>query len=278
MESKQMSRKAAQEYVYDYDSAMTVKFHASRTAEKQAAWFLPYLKPDMRLLDCGCGSGSITVGLANAVRPGHVIGVDMSTREIERACERATDKQIPNVHFATGNIYQLDFPDNSFDALFSHNVLEHLPDPLVALQEMRRVLKPGGITGIRDCDYGGLVLAPDNGFWEEFITLWDGDWKRSKDGNSRMGRHLGKLLYEAGFADVRMSASYDVNGDLASRKIWVQGMISMLSKADFVERVTAGKFATLEELESLKKEWLAWQELPEGIMAISHFEAVGRKA
>jgi len=179
MISNHDTNKAEQEYVYDDDSAMTVNYHASRTADKQAAWFLPYLKPGMTLLDSGCGSGSITVGLAKAVKPGQVTGLDISESEIRRARVRAADDKRTNIRFAVGNIYRLNFSDNSFDALFSHNVLEHVPDPYGALQEMRRVLKPGGIIGIRDCDYGGLILAPDDGFFEKALSIWEEDWVRA---------------------------------------------------------------------------------------------------
>ena len=73
------------EYAHGYDSAMTLKLHASRTVDRQAGWFLPYLRPGMTLLDCGCASGSITVGLTKVVEPDQVTGVDISQIEIERA-------------------------------------------------------------------------------------------------------------------------------------------------------------------------------------------------
>ena len=83
-------------YIHDNDSTMTLRQHASRTAEKHAGWFVPYLRPGMTLLDCGCASGSITVGLAEAVAPGHVTGIDISEVEIGRAetrVEQETCKQ-----------------------------------------------------------------------------------------------------------------------------------------------------------------------------------------
>ncbi len=53
-----------------------------RTAERFAAQLLPHLRPGMRLLDCGCGPGSITVGLASVVAPGEVVGVDLEPRRL----------------------------------------------------------------------------------------------------------------------------------------------------------------------------------------------------
>ena len=86
MKNKPDSNKAEQEYAYGYDSYVTTKYIGSRTAQTHAAWFLPYLQSGVTLLDCGCASGSITVGLARAVEPGQVTGVDISEIEIERPC------------------------------------------------------------------------------------------------------------------------------------------------------------------------------------------------
>jgi ubiquinone/menaquinone biosynthesis C-methylase UbiE len=72
-------------YAHGYDSALTHQLHAGRTAPTHAAFFIPYLQPGMHLLDCGCGSGAITLGLAQAVHPGFVVGIDVAEIEIERS-------------------------------------------------------------------------------------------------------------------------------------------------------------------------------------------------
>lgn len=125
----------------------------------------------MVLLDCGCATGSITVGLAKVVAPGQVTGVDISEIEIERAQVRAAEAGLTNIRFVVGNIYQLDFPNNSFDAVFSHNVLEHVAEPGRALREMYRVLNPGGVVGIRDTDMGGALLAPPDKRTEQSAAI-----------------------------------------------------------------------------------------------------------
>jgi ubiquinone/menaquinone biosynthesis C-methylase UbiE len=127
-------------YIFEYQSSITQQFHGSRTASRNAAFLLPHLRPDMSLLDCGCGAGSITVGLAERVAPGEVVGVDISESQIEKAREIAANDNILNLRFDVASIYDLPFPSNSFDSVFSHAVLEHLDDPIQALKEMRRVL------------------------------------------------------------------------------------------------------------------------------------------
>src|SRR6185436_3740511 len=105
------------------------------------------LKPGMRLLDCGCGPGGITVGLAQRVSPGEVIGVDVGGAQLEHARERASTAKVSTT-FREASIYSLPFLDAEFDAVFSHALFEHLPEPLQALAEIYRVLKPGGCVGL----------------------------------------------------------------------------------------------------------------------------------
>jgi ubiquinone/menaquinone biosynthesis C-methylase UbiE len=276
MTSKPGNNKADQEYFTGNDSDFTLKYHSSRTADTHAGWFLPYLQPGMTLLDCGCGSGSITVGLANAVEPGQVTGVDISEIEIKRARKRAAETKIANIGFEVGNIHRLDYSDDSFDALFSHNVLEHISEPSSVLREMRRILKPSGIIGIRDIDMGGILIVPDEGLLEQFLAIHEADWNNI-GGLPRIGRLLGELLSEVGFVEVEISVSYDFYGDLEGRRFIAQVLVSRLAEADFVERVTGCGLAKVEELEVMKDAWLTWRELPGALFAISHCEAIGRK-
>ena len=90
-----------------------VEFMARRTADSHAAFFLPHLRPGMRLLDCGCGPGGITVGLAQRVRPGEVTGVDMGGAQLERAREHASAAKV-HVTFREASVYSLPFPDADF--------------------------------------------------------------------------------------------------------------------------------------------------------------------
>jgi len=134
-----------------YSFADSLAFHQSqsqRTTEVHAAFFLPYLRPGMHLIDCGCGTGSITVGLAEAISPGEVTGIEISASDVDLARERAKKGGHTNLRFEVADVYELPLPDESVDAAFFHGVLAHLNDPVKALREAHRVLKPGGVVGV----------------------------------------------------------------------------------------------------------------------------------
>src|SRR5436190_6023772 len=104
-----------------------LRSHTWRTAENSAVYLLPELRPGQRLLDVGCGPGTITVDLARRVAPGEVVGIDAAPEVIEQT--PAAD----GVTFAVGDVYALDSADGSFDVVHAHQVLQHLTDPVRAL-------------------------------------------------------------------------------------------------------------------------------------------------
>src|SRR5882757_6132468 len=135
-----------------------LRSHRWRTVENSAAYVASYFVAGARVLDVGCGPGTITLDIAGRVTPGRVVGVDASAAVIEQAQRDAAG--VDNVEFATGDIYALDFADASFDVVHAHQVLQHLPDPIGALREMRRVCKPDGVVAARDSDYSTFTWYP----------------------------------------------------------------------------------------------------------------------
>lgn len=104
----------------------------------------------MRLLDCGCGVGSITLDLAERVAPGAVIGVDLDETQLALAREDARQRGLANTRFKVASVYELPFADGSFDVVLAHKLLFHLSGQLRALKELRRVLVPSGVVAISD--------------------------------------------------------------------------------------------------------------------------------
>jgi len=106
------------------------------------------LSPDDRVLDVGCGTGFGTEGLLQETE--HVHGLDQSVHQMEKAWAKL-GKHDP-VTFARGDAERLPYKENSFDALWSSGSIEYWPNPVSALEEFRRVVKPGGPV---------LVVGPD---------------------------------------------------------------------------------------------------------------------
>jgi ubiquinone/menaquinone biosynthesis C-methylase UbiE len=152
-----------------HDSVL--RSHRWRTAQNSCAYLLPHLKPDMQILDIGCGPGNITCDLASLVPNGSVIGLDRAETVIVQAQELAKERGVGNVTFATGNIFKLPYADGTFDVVHAHQVLQHLGDPTSALKEMKRVIKKDtGIVAARDMSH--FVHWPVQPELEEFRELF----------------------------------------------------------------------------------------------------------
>ncbi len=113
---------------------------------------LAHIGPDSRVLDVGCGTGTLAIVLAERVgAAGRVSGIDPGAQQIARARSKAAGRNLP-VDFQIGVIEHLAFPDQSFDAVVNSIMMHHLPDDLKrqGLAEIARVLKPGGRLVIAD--------------------------------------------------------------------------------------------------------------------------------
>lgn len=257
-------------------SEVAVERYINRRAEKQAAFFLPYLEPGMSLIDCGCGPGTITAGLAAIVSPGKVIGFDSGDDNIRLAQDFATEQEAHNVEFRVADIHEIPFPDGSFDAAFIHNVLEHLSDPIDALAEVRRVLKPGGVLGVRDVDLDGFIYWPTNPILDRYLEVFIENWKLGS-GDPTMGKRLRSLITEAGFGKVSGSATYDTYGTPESVKAFCENAAKQALAPDFVERVTKTELLNKSDLEEVAEAFLTLSKNTEAFLANGHCEAVGWK-
>src|SRR5258706_13521133 len=119
----------------------TVRQHSQRTADEAAAFLLPELRPGMRLLDVGCGPGSITRGLAERIAPGQAVGLDLSRETLAAARAEAAAPGLDNLQYQEGSVDELPFSYASFGVVYAHPVLQHLPEPDPELLEMPSVLR-----------------------------------------------------------------------------------------------------------------------------------------
>lgn len=239
-------------------SEPTLRLMLERTAAKHAAFFTPFLRRGMRLLDCGCGPGTITIDLAKLVGPEQVFGIDLELGQVRDARDRARQQQA-NASFEVASIYALPFPDGHFDAVFAHALFEHLREPARALREMRRVLRSSGLVGIRSPDWAGWVVHPVNPVLEEAFRLFK-EIQIANGGNPYVGRTLKGLLREAGFSNISVSASYEIFDDRACFVEWLANCLELKGHT---------------ELGRNARELRAWSENPDALVAVSWFEGVG---
>ena len=169
-----------------------------RDAQTFLPFLLPHLKPGLDVLDAGCGVGSIALDLAPTIAPGRIFGIDVDLEQIEVARTTAAQRGIDNAEFATASVYELPFDDASFDAVYANAVLFYLSEPLRALVEFKRVLRPGGLAAVSDDDLGTVVISPDRPELELAPRLFECAVEH-EGGNGRYSRHLRTLMLEAGF-------------------------------------------------------------------------------
>jgi len=260
-------------YTHGYDGRLS-QMHAARTAEREAAFFLSQLREGMRLLDMGCGSGSITVGLAAAVAPGEVVGIDVEPAVIERARGRAEDGAVPNLSFEVGSAYALPFPDGTFDAVFAHTLLQHVRDAPTVLRQARRVLKPGGVIGLREGDWGTWVIAPPSDAIEQAIALYLRLWEHN-GGNPRVGRLHRTLLHDAGFPRSVASGTTLTAGTTTATHTFADFAADIVESPSFVEQVAALGWADKGALDTLARGCRTWGDQPGAFSTLVMCETVG---
>lgn len=262
-------------YIHGHHESV-LRSHSWRTAENSAAYLLPRLFDGARVLDVGSGPGTITADLARRVDPGEVIGIDASADVVERAQGLAADEGLRNLSFRTGDAYALDFDDASFDVVHAHQVLQHLADPVRALAEWRRVLKPGGTLAVRDVDYGATVWAPADPTLTRWLEVYH-QTARAAGGEPDAGRHLKSWVRAAGFEKVDAGASVWCFSSEVDREWWGESWADRVVASSFAAQSIELAAATIEQLDEMRASWLAWRDSPDAWFALTHAEVLATR-
>lgn len=179
-----------------------VAIMSSRTANRHASFLLPFLRRGMRVLDVGCGPGTITLGLAQSVAPeGEVVGIDLEASQVKLARRASRRTGVGNASFQVGSVYALPVASESFDAVLAHGLVEHLARPRDALVELRRVLRPGGVVGVCSSDWSRAVVEPRSADVEAALSCHF-KLRRRAGGDPFAGGRVPALTEAAGFIEV----------------------------------------------------------------------------
>jgi ubiquinone/menaquinone biosynthesis C-methylase UbiE len=248
--------------------------HRWRTAANSAAYLLPSLRPGLDLLDVGCGPGTITVDLAALVAPGRVVGIDVSSDPLPEARGLAERAGV-DVTFEVGDVYALAQPDDSFDVVHAHQVLQHLTDPVAALREMARVCRPGGIIAVRDVDYGVVTWFPPDERLDTWLDLYHRVARHNR-AEPDAGRRLLSWAHRAGLRDVVPTTTSWCFATPGDRQWWGGSWAGRATESAFAEQALAYGLATTDELAGIAAAWLRWAAADDGWLGMLHGELLIR--
>lgn len=249
--------------------------HGWRTAENSAAYLLPHLSEGSDVLDVGCGPGTITVGLAQRVNPGRVVGLDPASEALMKASELADASGVENVLFEQGDVHSLPYAKGAFDVVHAHQLLQHLPDPVAALAEMARVTRRGGLIAVRDADYAAMTWYPESPGLDKWLALYRAVATRN-GGQPDAGRRLLSWARDAGFEDVTASAGVWCYAGADDRAWWADTWATRVEHSGLAEHALDAELATPADLAELAQAWREWRSHEDGWFAVVHGEILIR--
>ena len=264
-------------YVHGYDPRESIRL------QDQAATLVELLHTDTafpagsRVLEAGCGVGAQTVTLARNSPQALITAIDISAVSLEEARRKVAATGFTNVQFQRADIFALPFLPASFDHLFVCFVLEHLDQPVVALQVLKEYLKPGGTITVIEGDHGSACFHPDSAAARQAIQC-QVELQRRAGGNALIGRELYPLLERAGFHSVHVSPRM-VYAD-ASRPALVDGFTRKTFTAMIEGVRNAAIKAGLLEAQAFDQgvRDLYRTAEPDGVFCYTFFKAIGTKA
>jgi SAM-dependent methyltransferase len=241
-----------------------LRSHRWRTAANSAAYLLPHLRPGQRVLDVGCGPGTITADLAAIA--GDVTALDTAPHVFQPAA---------GVTFVRGDVGALPFPDGTFDVVHAHQVLQHVADPVAALREMARVCRPGGIVAARDSDYAAFTWYPMLPELDEWLALYT-QVARANGGEPDAGRRLLTWARTAGLTDVAPTSSTWCFATPDDRAWWGGMWAERVTRSALARQAVAAGFVADADLHRIADGWRTWAAAVDGWMSILHGEILCR--
>lgn len=254
-----------------------LRSHTWRTVANSAAYLRPHLEPGQRILDVGCGPATITHEFAVIVGPdGYVHGIDSAPDVVDLARNSTSRSAAAGpVSFEVGNAEALEFPDNHFDVAHAHQVLQHLGNPIGALKEMKRVVRPGGLIAVRDADYDAMTWYPQPAGMDQWLNTHQAV-ARLQGAEPNAGRRLLNWAHEAGLADITPSAGVWCFATPEDRQWWGGLQADRILHSDLARHALDATIATHDDLEAMSRGWREWASSDTAWFAVLHGEILAR--
>lgn len=252
-----------------------LRSHRWRTAANSAAYLLPHLAPGQRLLDVGSGPGTITAELSALVTPGKTVALEINEVAANLTRAELARGELTDVEVVVGDVHALAFPDDSFDVVHAHQVLQHVADPVRALREMARVTKPGGLIALRDADYATMSWHPASPALDRWLVLYDAAARRN-GGEPNAGRQLLAWAHAASLHDVTVNTSTWCFATPEDRDYWGGMWADRILHSALTEQLLREQLSVPAELAEISRAWSEWAAHPDGYICLVHGELLVR--
>jgi SAM-dependent methyltransferase len=228
---------------------------ARRTLSQDHRCLAELLRPGSSVLDVGCGTGSISAGIATAVgKFGRVVGIDRDPGLL--AIARDKYARVKNLQFELGDAMTIS-QTAEYDFVTSARTLQWISDPSLAIQNMARALKPSGILVV--LDYNHVSNRWEAEPPKEFEIFYDAflAWRSSNGWDNQIADHLPALFESAGLLDVRTEAQDEVtergSPDFTQRAALWSEVIDRVG-----EQLSAAGFCTKAQVEDARTSYATW--------------------
>ena len=228
----------------------------------------------MVLLDVGSGPATITADLAERIAPGRVTALEISLEALETSRAELRRRGVA-AELVVGDVHNLPLPNNSFDVVHAHQVLQHLADPVRALREMQRVCRPGGVIAVRDGDYTGFTWWPRLPELDRWLELYR-QAARANGGEPDAGRRLLGWAQDADFIDITATSSTWCFATAEDRAFWGEMWADRITDSALAKQLLTSGMATKDELHALAQGWRQWASAPDGWLSVLHGELICR--
>lgn len=235
-------------YVHGYSADEAVRLTRQANILAQFIHGDVSFAPGSQILEIGCGVGAQTVELAAQSSQSKVTALDRSIESLRIAEERVRLCKLENVELCVASVYELPFPDASFDGVFVCFVLEHLPRLDRALSEIKRVLRPGAKLHAFEGDHGSVLACPDDPAIDRLVAAVS-EYQRLQGGDPYIGRRLCPILASAGFRSVSIQPCVAYSD--ATRPAWIDSF----TQSTFIDMMKLQREAVLEQGLLSASEW-----------------------
>lgn len=248
-----------------------------RTVEVCAQFFRHRIEPNSDILDCGCGPGSVTLGLAEWALAGRTIGIDLDCEQFDIARALAEAKGISNIDFQKASIFQLPFENDQFDIVFAQALFAHIPQHSEAIREIHRVLKPGGYVAIRDIVSSLILISPAEPMAEKLRFIYCQGMIYS-GGNPDVGLSLGRLLLDNNFDQLELSVDWEQSPNCDFRTEYFANLVDVVDNGKLGKLAVGEGWITATEKQEISQSCRNLANNPAAMWGLPFVQALAQKS